>query len=431
MRCAAPASPPYRPIVPGNVARTRYWRRLNADTREAIEVVSLVLPFRTNEYVLGRLVDWGRAPDDPLFRLTFPHRDMLSSRDYARLQGARRRGDPAALARVVGEVREGLNPHSQGQSTCNVPELDGRPLAGVQHKYHETVLFFPSAGQSCHAFCTYCFRWSQFVDEPDLRFAGPDASELVAYLHRHPEVTDVLVTGGDPLTMSARRLRDYVDPLLAPELESLVNLRIGTKAPASWPHRFLTDDDADDLLRLFDAVVCSGRHLAIMVHYVHPRELSTPEAEAAIARIRATGAEVRTQAPLVRHINDDPRVWVELWRKAVRLGVVPYYMFVARDTGASAYFEMPLVRAYQIFRDAYARVSGLARTVRGPVMSALPGKVRVVGFQNVDGRRAFVLDFLQAREPSLVRRPFFARYDPEACWFDELRPLEGEHFAFV
>ncbi|NIP15323.1 MAG: lysine 2,3-aminomutase, partial [Pseudomonadales bacterium] len=69
----------------------------------------------------------------------------------------------------------------------------------MQHKYRETVLFFPAAGQTCHAYCTYCFRWAQFVGIDELKFASRQADSLVAYLERHPEVTSVLITGGDPL----------------------------------------------------------------------------------------------------------------------------------------------------------------------------------------------------------------------------------------
>nr|WP_255216860.1 hypothetical protein [Pseudenhygromyxa sp. WMMC2535] len=113
------------------------------------------------------------------------------------------------------------------------------------------------------------------------------------------------------------------------------------------------------------------------------------------------------------------------------LGCVPYYMFIERDTGPKGYFEVPLVRAWEIFRDAYSQVSGLARTVRGPSMSAFPGKVAIDGVTEVAGEKVFALQFLQARDPSWVRRPFFAAYDPEASWLGDLRPAFGrERFFF-
>jgi hypothetical protein len=129
------------------------------------------------------------------------------------------------------------------------------------------------------------------------------------------------------------------------------------------------------------------------------------------------------QSPVIRHVNDDAGAWAEMWQRGAQLGCIPYYMFVERDTGARNYFELPLKRCWQLFRDAYQRVSGVARTVRGPSMSAFPGKVHVLGITEVAGEKAFMLEFLQCRKPELVRQPFFAKYDPTAVWYDELEPL--------
>jgi hypothetical protein len=110
--------------------------------------------------------------------------------------------------------------------------------------------------------------------------------------------------------------------------------------------------------------------------------------------------------------------------------MVPYYMFVERDTGPQDYFAVPLARAHEIFRGAYAGVSGLCRSVRGPSMSATPGKVCVDGIADVAGARVFVLRMLQARDPSLVGRPFFAHFDPRATWLDNLEPAFADRFPF-
>ncbi|MBK9170045.1 MAG: lysine 2,3-aminomutase [Bryobacterales bacterium] len=385
--------------------------------------MSLVLPFRTNEYVVEELIDWDRVPDDPMYQLTFSQRGMLDPTDYAHVRELLRAKAPNEQIRAAADaIRRSLNPHPAGQMTDNVARLDGRPLPGMQHKYDETVLFFPSQGQTCHAYCTFCFRWAQFVGMADLKMASRETAELVRYLQRHPEVSDVLITGGDPMIMRANVLAGYIEPLLESKLESLHTIRIGTKSVGYWPQRFVTDPDADEVLRLFERVVASGRQLALMAHYNHPVELSTPIAREALRRIRATGAVVRMQSPLVRHINDDAQAWADLWRTGANLGAIPYYMFVERDTGARSYFEVPLVEAWEIFRDAYRQVSGLARTVRGPSMSAHPGKVRVVGVSTVNGRRVFVLEYLQARDPEMVGRPFFAKFDSHATWFDQLEP---------
>jgi KamA family protein len=425
----AARSPRYRAVTRLGIAQLPQWHALDPALREAVEIVSLVLPFRTNEYVVNELINWDRVPDDPMFRLTFPQRRMLGDEHYETIRRLVRAGvDEARLDAEVNRIRYALNPHPAGQRTHNVPRGGGRGLPGTQHKYRETVLFFPSRGQTCHAYCTFCFRWPQFVALDGLKFASTEAQELAGYLRAHPEVTDVLLTGGDPLIMKAHLLRRYLEPILA--LDSVRTIRFGTKAPAFWPQRFVTDDDADDLLRLFERIVATGRHLAVMGHYSHPVELSTDVARRAVERIRSTGATVRLQAPLLRHVNDEPRTWADLWSTGVALGAVPYYMFVERDTGARHYFEVPLIRCWRIFREAYRQVSGLGRTVRGPVMSCFPGKCHVLGVSQVAGQRAFVLEFLQARRPELVRRPFFAQYDPQVTWFDQLSPLTAADAPF-
>lgn len=257
-----------------------------------------------------------------------------------------------------------------------------------------------------------------------------DRKKADTYLRRHTETTDLLVTGGDPLVMNARSLAEYLDPVLAPDLAHVQSIRIGTKSVAYWPQRFVSDKDADELLRLFERTVAAGRNLALMAHYSHPRELQQPVAQQALRRIIATGATVRIQAPLIRHVNEDPACWSELWTTGVRLGATPYYMFVERDTGPSSYFKLPLVKAYEVFQQAYRSVSGLARTVRGPSMSAFPGKVMVDGIVELGGEKLLALQFLQARNPLWVRRPFYAKFDAGASWLDELRPAFGEQFFF-
>ncbi|WAS91051.1 KamA family radical SAM protein [Nannocystis punicea] len=423
---STPPRSTYSPITLRDLETIPQIAALPAETRLQLSAVARVLPFRVNRYVLDELIDWSAAPDDPIYQLTFPQPGMLAADDLQTVIALLRSGAPAAeLEAAVRTIQRGLNPHPAGQITLNVPTMDGRALRGMQHKYRETVLFFPAQGQTCHAYCTYCFRWPQFVGLEDLKFAARESEQLVEYLRRHPVVTDVLVTGGDPLVMRTAALRRTIEPLLEARLPGLTSIRIGTKALAYWPYRFTTDPDADDLLRLFEEVTERGMHLALMVHASHPREFETPAAIAAIRRLRSTGAVLRCQAPLIRRVNDDPRVWAELWRAQVRLGAVPYYMFVERDTGPKEYFKVPLARALAIYADAQRQVSGLARTARGPSMSATPGKVVVDGVLESGGTMHFSLRFLQGRDPAWVGRTFLAEYDERAAWLDELRPAHG------
>ena len=416
----------YRPYTLHNYKELPQINNLSPQDIEAIEVVGRVLPFKANSYVVEQLIDWDNIPNDPIFTLTFPRKKMLSSSHYNQvLKIMDMDNNDPVYKKKINDIRMKLNPNPAGQEE-NVPSMKGSKLTGMQHKYRETVLFFPSQGQTCHAYCTFCFRWPQFAGMNDHKFAMKEADLLHKYLRRNKKVTDVLFTGGDPMTATSRILSNYIEPLLTEEFAHIRTIRIGSKSLSYWPYRFLTDKDADNTIELFEKITKAGKNLAFQAHFNHPKELSTDAVKQAIERIRNTGAQIRTQSPLLRKINNHPDIWAEMWTKQVDLGLIPYYMFVARDTGSKAFFEVPLDKAWTIFRKAYSHVSGIARTVRGPSMSAHPGKVIITGVTEVKGEKVFILKFLQCRNPKLVGIPFFAKYDPKATWLDQLQPAFGE-----
>ena len=163
---------------------------------------ALIFPFKASPYLVDELIDWDMAGDiglDPFYKLVFPTMDMLTQEHQDLLNNACDAGDPKEIKATVEIIREALNPHPAGQKTLNAPKK--AELTGVQHKYAETVLFFAAAAQTCHAYCTYCFRWAQFIGDADLRFAQKDADSLFDYLEEHEEVSDILFTGGDPMIM--------------------------------------------------------------------------------------------------------------------------------------------------------------------------------------------------------------------------------------
>jgi KamA family protein len=425
----------YKAYTLSNFKQIPQLRSLDPELIHAIEVVGHVLPFKTNNYVCDELINWNKVPTDPIFILTFPQKQMLSPLHFIQMAEVLKSNDRELIKETANEIRLQLNPHPAGQMEHNVPQIDGVKLTGMQHKYRQTVLFFPAKGQTCHAYCTFCFRWPQFVGMNEWKFAMHETELLVSYLRNHPEVTDVLFTGGDPMIMKTKMLAAYIEPLLETQnIPHLQTIRIGTKALGYWPQRFLFDDDADELIDLFERIVRSGKNLAIMAHFNHPVELSTPAVKTAIQRIRATGAQIRTQSPLLKNINDSPEVWADMWRKQVNLNCIPYYMFLARDTGAQDYFAVPLVKAWEIFRKAYQQVSGVCRTVRGPSMSCTPGKVQVLGVSEIPmngkSEKIITLRFLQGRNPDWAARPFFAKYDEKATWLDDLKPAFGEKEFF-
>lgn len=404
---------------------------LSDELIEAIDVVGSVLPFKTNNYVVENLIDWKKVPDDPIFTLTFPRKNMLREHHYIIIKNVISNGaSKSEIKEAANKIRLELNPQPAGQLDHNVPQMNGEKVFGMQHKYRETILFFPGQGQTCHAYCTFCFRWPQFVGMDELKFASKQAEILSEYISQNQEVTDVLFTGGDPLIMKTKILETYIRPLLESNLKHLRHIRIGTKALAYWPFRFLTDDDADDLLRLFSDVKKAGKHLAFMAHFNHPVELKPPAVKQAIDRILKTGAVIRTQSPVLKHINDSPKLWAEMWQKQVALGCIPYYMFVARNTGADHYFSLPLVDVWKLFREAYQSVSGICRSVRGPSMSCLPGKMQILGVNEIGNETVFTMRFIQGRGSDWVAKSFFTRFDENATWYTDLKPAFGEDKFF-
>lgn len=391
----------------------------------------MVLPFKANNYIADELINWSEFSSDPMFILSFPQKAMLAPRDYGAIKALYDSGaDQQAIKQAADDIRLSWNPHPAGQMEYNIPVVDDYKLGGVQHKYRETVLFFPEQGQTCHAFCTFCFRWPQFTGIDELKIASHNPALLARYVSTHPEVTDVLFTGGDPLVMKTCLLASYIEPLLGAECSNIRAIRIGSKALSHWPYRFVTDDDSGELLDLFSRVRHAGKHLAFMAHFNHPVELETNIAQEAIQRIQEAGVVIRTQAPVLKHINDSPEIWIGMWRRQVALNCIPYYMFVARDTGAQRYFSVPLVKVMDIYKQASQSLSGICRTARGPIMSCFPGKVQIQGVCEIHGEKVFVLRMIQGRNPDWAAQPFFAGYDEKSVWFDSLKPAFGEESFF-
>lgn len=419
----------YKAYTLSNFREIPQIERLTEEQKFIIEVVGTVLPFKVSNYVINELVDWENFKDDPFFILNFPQEEMLTRAHFQETAGLLKSGaDKTTIRKTVEKIRLQLNPNPAGQES-NVPMLDGVRLNGIQHKYRETILFFPSQGQTCHAYCTFCFRWPQFSLN-SFKFATKETGLMIKYLKQHPEITDILFTGGDPAVMPSKYFEHYFDAILNAGLPQIKTIRIGTKALTYWPYRFTKDQDAGELLSVFKGAISRGINISLMAHVNHPRALKSEEAQKAIKALQSAGVQIRAQSPLLKHINDDPAIWARMWREEVNQGIIPYYMFVVRNTGAQDYFAVTLEKAWQIYQKAIQQVSGLCRTVRGPSMSCGPGKIQIVGTQKVRGEKVFVLNFLQGRNPDWVGRPFFARYNPQAIWLSDLEPAFSEDQFF-
>ncbi len=373
---------PQTELAPHAARRVRYIHRVDRipripeHERAQLRKVAGVYAFRANDYYLG-LIDWD-DPNDPIRRLIIPRVEELN--DWGRLDAS----NEAAVT----------------------------VAPGVQHKYEETVLLL--CNEICGAYCRYCFRKRLFMNGN--AEVTKDVSAGIRYIAEHPKVTNVLLTGGDPLIMSTRRLREIISRLRA--IPHVRIIRIGSKIPAFNPFRILNDIELQDLLRTHST---PERRIYLMAHFDHPRELTT-EAAASLAKYIECGVICVNQCPLIKGINDDPDVLSDLYRKLSWMGCTPYYLFQGRPTAGNEPYEVPLVRGWQIFQEALTRGSGLARRPRF-VMSHESGKVEILG---VDERHIY-LRYHRAKRPENRGQLVIMQRDDSAYWLDQLKPAADSY----
>lgn len=331
--------------------------------------------FRVNDYYL-ELIDWD-DPNDPINQLVIPREEELN--DWGKLDASNE--ESVTVAR------------------------------GVQHKYRDTVLLL--CNEVCGAYCRYCFRKRLFMDENDE--VTNDVSAGLAYIEKHPEVRNVLLTGGDPLLMSTRRLVEIFEALRAiPHVEII---RLGSKMPAFDPWRLVNDQALQSALRKYST---PEKRIYLMAHFDHPREL-TPEAVNGIACFIENGVICVNQCPLIKGVNDDPGVLEEMYRKLSYIGCPPYYLFQGRPTAGNEPYEVPLVRGWQIFAEAMRHGSGLARRARF-VMSHETGKIEIV---SVDQKHIY-LRYVRSKYDALRGEFRVYHRDDDAYWLDQLVPIGGQ-----
>jgi lysine 2,3-aminomutase len=368
------------PMVPSR--RVRYVRRLDKiaqippEEQERLKAVAQRYVFRANDYYLD-LIDW-TDPEDPIRKLVIPTEQELE--DDGLLDASNERAVTVAH--------------------------------GVQHKYPHTVLLL--CNEVCGAYCRYCFRKRLFMDTVDE--TSNDVSEGLAYIRAHPEVTNVLLTGGDPLLMSTRRLAYILQELRS--IPHVKIIRMGSKMPAFDPWRILDDPELQQVMR---ANSTADKRIYLMAHFDHPREL-TPEAIAGIDMWIRCGVICVNQCPLLHGINDDPAVLSELLATLSHIGCPPYYLFQCRPTAGNEPFKVTLVDGWNIFCETLRRGSGLARRARF-VMSHATGKIEILG---IDDDHIYLRYHRAKREEDRGRFMIFKRND-EACWLDDLEPAAGSN----
>jgi len=338
------------------------------DEREKLRRITEKFVFRVNEYYLN-LIDWN-DPDDPIRKLVIPNEGELL--EYGRWDAS--------------------------------DEDTNYVAPGCQHKYKTTALLIVS--EVCGAYCRYCFRKRLF--RADVKEAMSDVEPGLQYIARHPEINNVLLTGGDSLILATPKLRRILERLRA--IPHVKIIRLGSKLPVFNPMRIYEDEELLAAIREFSTV---DKRIYVMAHVNHPREI-TPQAKRGFEALHRAGAVVVNQTPVLRGINDDPKVLGELLDKLSWAGVTPYYFFVNRPVAGNAAFVLPLKDVYRIVEEAKALTSGLGKRVR-LAMSHTSGKIEILAIEN---GKAY-LKYHQSRDGEYGK--FMVLDCPDdAAWFDDL-----------
>jgi len=336
--------------------------------RAKLKQITEKFVFRVNDYYL-KLIDWN-DPNDPIKKLVIPNEGELS--EYGRWDA------------------------SDEDTNYVVP--------GCQHKYKTTALLIVS--EVCGAYCRYCFRKRLFRN--DVKEAMSDVSPGIEYIRQHPEINNVLLTGGDSLILATPKLKMIIEQLR--EIEHVKIIRLGSKIPVFNPMRIYEDKELLETIRTFSN---SDRRIYVMAHINHPREI-TPEARRGFEALHQAGAIVVNQTPILRGINDNADVLAELLDKLSWAGVTPYYFFINRPVAGNRDFVLPLEQVYRLVEEAKAKTSGLGKRIRLS-MSHTSGKIEILAIEN---GKAY-LKYHQSRDDHYGK--FMMLPCPkDAAWFDDL-----------
>lgn len=388
-------------------------------------------------------INWENYATDSVYQLVLPQPGMIDpepTKAYVETQSAEER------ARIVASYSEKTNPHD-GNQQLNKPWFENENgavefLEGSQHKYPQCQLVFDTTTQNCFSFCTYCFRHAQVRGDEDM-FLQKDVAQLHRYLKQHPEVSDLLITGGDGGFMPANRFAEYIRPIIEdPALSHIRNIRLGSRSLTFHPEMILSSK-YDKMLELFDLLYDNGIQMAWMAHFSTPRELLNPRTLAAIRRLKAHGVMVRSQSPIMNHISlftdaagkvdveRSAQNWIDLANILAMLGIGFHSMYAARPTGEHHYFAAPLADIERIFSKIYNSLSSINRPSRHISMTISAGKLAILGTALIGGEKCFALQFTEGRNMEWMNRVFHAKYDEQKNKIDLLLPFDTEKYFFA
>jgi lysine 2,3-aminomutase len=264
---------------------------------------------------MARLIDPG-APDDPIARQFVPSAAELNTH-------------PSELEDPIGDRAKS-------------------PVPGLVHRYPDRVLL--KIVGVCPVYCRFCFRREMVGPDAGHNLSEAEIEAALAYIRATPAIWEVILTGGDPFMLSARRVRALVEAL--GQIPHVRIVRWHTRVPVVAPG-LVTD--------AFVSALTSGPQTVIVgLHANHPREL-TPEARAALARLSHAGIPILSQSVLLRGINDDVATLEALMRGFLEARIVPYYLHHGDLAPGTGHFRVRVAQGIALVRDLHRRLSGLAR----------------------------------------------------------------------
>jgi len=283
-------------------------------------------------------------------------------------------------------------------------ECQNTKASGLQHKYSETALILST--NLCAMYCRYCFR---------KRLVGLDTEETVAdvdavvdYIKQHPEIHNVLISGGDSFLNSNGKIAEYLEKLC--EIDHLDYIRFGTKTPIVLPQRILGDPELQQILRTY----CAKKQLYVSTQYNHPNELSK-ESVAAIRCLQDQGIIIKNQSVLLRGVNDSADTLATLFKSLTKVGIVPYYLFQCRPvTGVKTHFQVPIKQGIEIVQNVKRQTSGNAKDFRY-VLSNERGKLEILGCKDQD---TVLLQYHQAKHTKECSVIFERKITDQTYWYD-------------
>ena len=358
-------------IYPKLISKISSLSQLSDEEKKTLEKVTNVYPFRANEYYLS-LIDWN-DPNDPIRKLIIPD---------------------------INEIEEkwgDLDPSGEADYTV---------MEGVEHKYDSVVLFLLS--NICYGVCRYCFRKRLFNYNKKDYLKERDYDKAIQYVKEHPEINNVLLTGGDPLVIHTDKLEYIISKLF--EIPHVKIVRIGTRMPQFYPFRISEDEKLLELIKRFSKY---NRRIYVVNHFVHPKEI-TPEAVECIQKLIEAGAILCNQTPLIRGISDNIEDLRELFNTLSYIGCPPYYVFQCRPAKGNKIFAVPIEKGYEIFEKAKDKCAGLAKRARY-AMSHRTGKLEILALTKDN----IIFKYHRAAKNENVGKVVVAKRNPEAYWFDD------------